>query len=82
MALEQDIRKHCVSLSVAVYYGAVKKRKEMHLTLHTYDIALTSYGSIKNELSGEESPVSVKNDKTQSIPVRITFFRVILAMKL
>ncbi len=43
-ALEQDIRKHCVSLSVAVYYGAVKKRKEMHLTLHTYDIALTSYG--------------------------------------
>jgi hypothetical protein len=43
-ALEQDIRKHCVSLSVVVYYGAVKKRKEMHLTLHTYDIALTSYG--------------------------------------
>jgi hypothetical protein len=33
-----------VSLSVAVYYGAVKKRKEMHLTLHTYDIVLTSYG--------------------------------------
>jgi hypothetical protein len=43
-ALEQDIRKHCVSLSVAVYYGAVKKRKEMQLTLHTYEIALTSYG--------------------------------------
>ncbi|EFX76195.1 hypothetical protein DAPPUDRAFT_35494, partial [Daphnia pulex] len=74
---EQEIRKHSVSLSVAVYYGAVKKRKEMHLTLHTYDIVLTSYG-IRIILTKYISPVNVKNDKTQSILVRITFFRVIL----
>ncbi|EFX68447.1 hypothetical protein DAPPUDRAFT_260126 [Daphnia pulex] len=64
---EQEIRKHCGSLSVAVYYGALKQRKEMHLTLHTYDIVLTSYGIIKSELSVEENPFSVTNDKTQSI---------------